>query len=116
MTGLIDKLKKLLSKQKAKTAKSHSANLNVPNSNVTSKAEIGLTPEAVVNLMQQLEATNEGQYSCAESYALLDEYVEHVASNEEAERIMPLVKAHLDACPDCHQEFEILLDILKGDD
>lgn len=74
-----------------------------------------LTKDAVKNLMQALQHTNEHMYSCKESYELLDEYVELIATNEEAAMLMPLVKAHIDACPDCGQEFEILLEVLKAD-
>lgn len=75
-----------------------------------------LTQDHLVNLMQRLETTMENVYSCDEAFALLDEYVELVANKEEAEQLMPLVKNHLDLCPDCRDEFEILLNILQTAD
>lgn len=67
----------------------------------------------VRKLMQRLEETRENEYSCEETFALLDEYVELANSSEEAAALMPLVKHHIDACPDCRERFEVLLQILK---
>ena len=75
-----------------------------------------MNQQHLVDLMHRLEKTMEGAYSCEEAYALLDEYVELVADDEEAKRLMPLVKNHLDMCPDCRDEFELLLHVLKTAD
>jgi hypothetical protein len=75
-----------------------------------------LNQEALVDLMRRLEKTMENAYSCEEVFALLDEYVELVTDDEEAKRLMPLVENHLDICPDCKDEFEVLLHILQTAD
>ncbi|WP_420642062.1 zf-HC2 domain-containing protein [Candidatus Leptofilum sp.] len=75
-----------------------------------------LNQQNMVDLMHRLEKTMEGSYSCDEAYALLDEYVELVADDEEAKKLMPMVQNHLDMCPDCRDEFEMLLQILKTAD
>lgn len=72
-----------------------------------------LTQDMLVELMHRLEITTENAYCCDEVFALLDEYVELVADDEEAKRLMPLVKNHLDMCPDCHDAYEVLLHVLK---
>lgn len=77
---------------------------------------VAISPDNLVELMHRLETTLDNAYSCDEAFALLDEYVELVATTEEAEQLMPLVKNHLDLCPDCRDEFEILLHILKTAD
>ncbi|MCA9918069.1 MAG: zf-HC2 domain-containing protein [Anaerolineales bacterium] len=79
-------------------------------------APTNMNQDHLVDLMQRLEYTMENAYSCEEAFALLDEYVELVASHEEARRLMPLVQNHLDMCPDCRDEFEILLHVLKTAD
>lgn len=63
-------------------------------------------------LMQQVEQTNEGMYTCDETFDLLDEYAELINSDQDAAQLMPLVKAHLDKCPGCEKRFDILLDII----
>lgn len=75
-----------------------------------------INQDHLVDLMRRLENTLDNAYSCEEAFALLDEYVEMIASDEEAKRLMPLVQNHLDMCPDCRDEFEILLHILKTAD
>ncbi len=80
-----------------------------------SSVTFNLTEKTLVELIQLLEKTREDAYSCTETYALLDEYVELIATDEQAAQIMPLVKNHMDICPDCHEEFELLLTILKSE-
>ncbi len=75
-----------------------------------------ISQDHLVKLMHRLETTLDNAYSCDEAFALLDEYVELVANKEEAEQLMPLVKNHLDLCPDCRDEFEILVHILETAD
>lgn len=77
---------------------------------------LAVSPVHVVDLMHRLERTLDNAYSCEEAFALLDEYVELVASTEEARKLMPLVQNHLDMCPDCRDEFEMLLHILQTAD
>lgn len=74
-----------------------------------------LTEKSIVDLMQRLQATHEDSYSCEEAYALFEEYVELVASDEEAALLMPLVKNHVDMCPDCTEHFQILVSILQSE-
>ena len=78
--------------------------------------DASLNQEQLVDLLHRLERTIENAYSCEEVYALLDEYVELVADDEEAKKLMPLVQNHLDMCPDCRDEYEILLHVLKTAD
>lgn len=68
----------------------------------------------ITHLMQLIEHTQEEEYSCAETFALLDEYVELALRNDlEAETLMPLVRHHLDMCPECYERYEALMYILK---
>lgn len=76
-------------------------------------AEASLNDKILVDLMQRLEKTAENAYCCEEVFALLDEYVELVADDEETKQLMPLVRNHLDVCSDCRDEYEILLHVLK---
>ena len=76
--------------------------------------DAALNQQMLVDLMHRLEITTENAYCCEEVFALLDEYVELVADDEEARQLMPLVKNHLDMCPDCRDEYEMLLHVLKS--
>ncbi len=72
-----------------------------------------LNDSILQSLMQQVEETKEDQYSCDETFALLDEYVELVVSKEDAAALMPLVERHLQACPHCNEHYDTLLTILQ---
>jgi hypothetical protein len=110
MTSLIDKLRKLFALKG--TGQVDSMNqLPAQQGNATAR----LDEQSLVRLMQLVEQTQEGHYSCAETFDLLDEYVELVVNNQEAELLLPIVKRHIDLCPGCHDKYEILLNILQTD-
>jgi hypothetical protein len=50
--------------------------------------------------------------TCAETFRVLDEYVDRMAAGEPVETLMPAVKYHLDMCPACGEQFELLRDII----
>ncbi len=70
---------------------------------------------AVVELMHKLEHLHENAYSCEEVFALLDEYVDIVTTNEEAAQLMPLVKNHIDMCSGCHEVYAMLKCIVESE-
>jgi hypothetical protein len=72
-----------------------------------------LTNEAVKGFLRVLEQVREEELSCKEIYAKLDEYVELEVRKEDAAHIMPLIREHLDLCPDCCDEYEALLDVVE---
>lgn len=65
-------------------------------------------------LLPQLEDTREVELSCDDVLAVLDQFTEATLHGEDAATLMPLVQHHLDHCPDCHEEFEALLRVLKN--
>lgn len=111
MSNLLEKLKRLL----APNIMNETGNIhpNPPDPGQAAVAPLHLTEETLVILLRCLERTQENAYSCEEVYALLDEYVEMVASDEEAAQLMPFVKNHVDSCADCNVVYEALLHILK---
>ena len=75
----------------------------------------GASSEQVLRkLIHAIEQTQDVEYSCEEVYHLLDQYTEAVQRGEDAAQVMPLVKHHLDMCPDCREEFEALLRVLES--
>ena len=75
-----------------------------------------LNDAALTKLMNQVAQTEEGQYTCEETFALLDEYAELVVSGAEAAALMPLVEAHLRVCPECAPRFDVLRIILESEE
>lgn len=73
-----------------------------------------MSPQDMQNLLRRLEMTQEEEYSCDEAHELMDQFAEMVMRGEDAAQIMPLVQHHLEMCPDCAEELEALLAILKA--
>jgi len=72
-----------------------------------------LSNEAVLGFIRVLEQVREEELSCKEINAKLDEYVELEVKKEDAAHIMPLIREHLDLCPECCDEYEALLDVVE---
>jgi hypothetical protein len=53
------------------------------------------------------------ELSCEECFALLDGYVELTLSGEAADKRVPGMRAHLDGCPACAEDFESLRDLVE---
>ncbi|HLB49736.1 MAG TPA: hypothetical protein VJL59_22190 [Anaerolineales bacterium] len=65
-------------------------------------------------MIRQLEQTQDIEYSCDEVLRLLDQFAEAYLRGEDVMKLMPLVQRHLDMCPDCREEFEALMRILRA--
>jgi hypothetical protein len=72
-----------------------------------------LPNEAVLGLLHVLESVQEQGCSCDEVFTRIDEYVEREVDQNDAQDLMPLIREHLDLCPECCEEYEALLDILE---
>jgi hypothetical protein len=71
-------------------------------------------PDAeMAKMIQALAKTEEHEISCDDVFAVLDEFVEAVRRGENVLLLMPLVRQHLDMCPDCREEYETLLRMLQ---
>jgi UDP-N-acetylmuramyl tripeptide synthase len=74
-----------------------------------------LTDEVVLKFLNVLEQARAEELSCSDMYTRLDEFVEREVQEQEiAEKITPLIREHLDMCPDCHEEYEALLTVLEN--
>ena len=69
--------------------------------------------EVIVKFMRILEDVRAEEMSCDEMFDRLDEFVETEVESHDAEKLMPLVREHLDMCSECEEEYEALLDILE---
>ena len=68
-----------------------------------------LPDEVVQRFLRILESVRIEEMPCSEVFSRLDEYVEKEFRGEEAALLMPLLREHLDMCPDCCEEYEALL-------
>ncbi len=99
MSTLLDKLKQLFQQ-------------SPPSPEEAGQPEAQLDPESLQKLMQLVEHTDPECYSCEEAFDLLDEYAELMIASGYQEELMPLVRAHLDRCSGCQQQYDMLVAIL----
>ncbi|HEY6072404.1 MAG TPA: hypothetical protein VIV15_03195 [Anaerolineales bacterium] len=70
--------------------------------------------EIIQNLIRSLqEDDQEKACTCDDVFAVLDQYAELELRGQDAARIMPLLRKHMDGCHDCCEEYEALLEILQ---
>ncbi len=72
-----------------------------------------LPDEVVEGFLRVLEEVRLEDMPCSEVFKRLDEYVEKQVHDGDAAVLMPLLREHLDMCPDCCDEYEALLDVLE---
>lgn len=72
-----------------------------------------LSNEAVLGILRVLDEVPVEEISCADLYTKLDEYVEREVDQKDAAYLMPVIREHLDMCPECCEEYEALLDVLS---
>lgn len=73
-----------------------------------------LSDEAVQGFLSVLEKVRLEETTCKEVFAQLDEFVEKEVRGEDASRLMPLLREHLDTCSDCCEEYETLMSVLEA--
>ena len=69
---------------------------------------------SVPKIMRQLAATQPVELSCDEVLRLMGAYAEAVLRGEDHTQVVPLFEQHIEMCPDCREEFEALLRILRA--
>ncbi len=78
------------------------------------KPQEPLQDEVIVKFLHILEKVRTEEMTCNEMFDQLDEFVETEVKSHDAEKIMPLLREHLDMCPDCDEEYEALLNVLEN--
>ena len=59
-------------------------------------------------LLERLLGPDGHEVSCEECFELLDEYVELELAGADADARIPGMRAHLEGCPACREEYESL--------
>ncbi|MBI1802657.1 MAG: hypothetical protein HYR71_13610 [Chloroflexi bacterium] len=65
-------------------------------------------------LLAMVAHTDEVEYSCEQAHRVLDEYADCVMRGEDVTAMLPLVHKHLEMCPDCREEYEALMRIVRS--
>ena len=55
------------------------------------------------------------ELSCERCFELLDEYVDRTLDGDDADASVPGMRAHLEGCPACHEDYDSLLALVAAD-
>ena len=54
------------------------------------------------------------EVTCEQCFDLLDQYVDVQIAGGDADARLPGMRAHLEGCPACHEDYESLRDLVAG--
>jgi hypothetical protein len=72
-------------------------------------------PRRQAKLVDRLLGPDAPELSCEECFEHLDRYVELSLDGEQADEQVPGMRAHLDGCPACAEDFESLRELAAAD-
>ncbi len=72
--------------------------------------------ETLKKLAKRIASTRTQELDCDGCMELIEQFVEKELDGQDAARIIPLVRHHLDTCSGCEEEYEALLTALKAAD
>ena len=64
--------------------------------------------------LKRLLGPAEPEVLCDECFERLDEYVDLELQGKPADDRIPGLRAHLEGCPACHEDYESLRDLVQG--
>ena len=65
--------------------------------------------------LKRLLGPAESELLCDECFEKLDEYVELELRGAPADERIPGMRAHLEGCPACHEDYESLRELVQSD-
>ena len=68
------------------------------------------------NTLKWLLGPAEPELLCDECFEKLDEYVELKLRRAPADERIPGMRAHLEGCPACHEDYDSLRELVQSDD
>jgi hypothetical protein len=68
------------------------------------------------NALKRLLGPAEPELLCDECFEKLDEFVELELRGAPADERIPGMRAHLEGCPACHEDYDSLRDLVQSDD
>ncbi|OGO43806.1 MAG: hypothetical protein A2Z04_03075 [Chloroflexi bacterium RBG_16_57_9] len=74
-----------------------------------------VTQDWVDQLLNAVLATRDIEIACSACFEVLDQFVDLQVAGTNSKEILSHVQQHLDQCPDCYEEYEALLVIVRWD-
>ncbi len=74
-----------------------------------------MKPEAPSSVLARLLGPAEAETSCEECFEQLDRYVELEMGGADPAAAIPPLRAHLEGCPACREDYESLLALVAAE-
>jgi hypothetical protein len=75
---------------------------------------MALNPEQVDRLLTMIRQTRDVELTCPECLDELDKYTQSILDGMPINGVLERVQEHLEACPCCSAQFELVLETLKS--
>ena len=73
-----------------------------------------LSSETIKKMINSVKSTRDEELTCGHCHEELHLFIEMKLSGKNAAEALPLVQEHLDRCPPCREEYEVLLEALHA--
>jgi len=73
-----------------------------------------LTTDLLKKMIRSVQMTKQQEIGCDECFEQLEQFAELKLKGKSPGEAMPLVQDHLKKCKDCREEYQALLEALKG--
>ena len=73
-----------------------------------------LTSEQVGSIVKMLGLTTDREFNCSECLQHVSEFAESQLAQQPVGEVIARVEQHLALCPECREEYEALMKILKA--
>ena len=75
---------------------------------------MSLNPEQVGRLLTMIRQTRDVELTCPECLEELDKYTQRILDDMPLDGVLERVREHLEACPFCAGQLELVLETLKA--
>jgi bacterioferritin-associated ferredoxin len=73
-----------------------------------------LSSETIRKMLKSVQSTRDAELTCGHCHEELDQFIEMKLAGKNAEEAKPLVQEHLNRCPPCKEEYEVLLEAIQA--
>ena len=73
-----------------------------------------IDPKLIKEMVREIVTTREDEMDCPECFEHMDHFADLLLNGKELPDLMLRLRDHLEHCPHCNEEFDALLNALRG--
>jgi len=75
---------------------------------------MNIDPKMIKDMVREIVTTREDEMECPECFEHLDHFADLLLSGADLDNMMLRLRHHLEHCPHCKEEFDVLLDAVRN--